>query len=184
VTTYPLTVSAGTGGTVSGTACGSDAAGKAVRVTAKASSGYHFVNWTVSGATIDNTANPATFSMPAGAVTLTANFAPDAPAKYNVAVSGGMGGSYAPGDTVTITAAVQSNGFLTGKRFKEWTGEGVTFADKTKATTTFTMPAQNVTVTATYDSVIRLWGKNTSRASNFMNWLLCIVCFGWIWMAF
>lgn len=30
---------------------------------------------------------------------------------------------------------------------------------------------------------IKLWGKVTNYASNFINWLLCIVFFGWIWMA-
>jgi len=31
---------------------------------------------------------------------------------------------------------------------------------------------------------ISLWGKETRYESNFLNWLLCILCFGWIWMAF
>jgi hypothetical protein len=31
---------------------------------------------------------------------------------------------------------------------------------------------------------ISLWGKTTGYVSNFLNWLLCIICFGWIWMAF
>jgi len=31
---------------------------------------------------------------------------------------------------------------------------------------------------------IRLWGRETGYESNLFNWLLCIVCFGWIWMAF
>ncbi|MDR0530645.1 MAG: cadherin-like beta sandwich domain-containing protein [Oscillospiraceae bacterium] len=31
---------------------------------------------------------------------------------------------------------------------------------------------------------IRLWGKDTKHASNPLNWFLCIVLFGWIWMAF
>jgi hypothetical protein len=31
---------------------------------------------------------------------------------------------------------------------------------------------------------IKLWGKTTKYVSNFWNWLLCILCFGWIWMAF
>jgi len=30
---------------------------------------------------------------------------------------------------------------------------------------------------------IKLWGKTTKYPSNFLNWLLCILCFGWIWMA-
>lgn len=72
------------------------------------------------------------------------------PTKYLVSVSGGIGGGeYAEGDTVTITATVPS-----GQRFTGWTVNegGVTLADASSATTTFTMPAQNVTVTANFQS--------------------------------
>ena len=31
---------------------------------------------------------------------------------------------------------------------------------------------------------IKLWGKITKYEKNFLNWFLCIVCFGWIWMWF
>jgi len=31
---------------------------------------------------------------------------------------------------------------------------------------------------------IHLWGKQTKYISNFLNWILCIFLFGWIWMAF
>ncbi|MDR1734222.1 MAG: InlB B-repeat-containing protein, partial [Oscillospiraceae bacterium] len=31
---------------------------------------------------------------------------------------------------------------------------------------------------------IHLWGKHTKYESNFINWLLVIICFGWIWMTF
>lgn len=30
----------------------------------------------------------------------------------------------------------------------------------------------------------KLWGKTTKWKKNTLNWFLCIVCFGWIWMAF
>jgi hypothetical protein len=110
----------------------------------------------------------------------------DTTTKYTVTVSGGTANKTTAvvGDTVTITANAPTSSFLTSQSFKEWTGASVSFANKNSATTTFIMPAQNVTVTATYDSMIRLWGKTTKYASNFLNWLLCIVCFGWIWMAF
>ena len=29
---------------------------------------------------------------------------------------------------------------------------------------------------------IKLWGKQTTWESSFLNWLLCIFCFGWLWM--
>ena len=75
--TYLLTVSAGTGGTVSGTQSGEYPEGEPISVTALANSGYVFAGWTVAGAIITggNNANPATFSMPEGEAVLTANFA-------------------------------------------------------------------------------------------------------------
>lgn len=60
-------------------------------------------------------------------------------------VSGG--GKYAEGDQVTITAIPNE-----GCEFKSWTVESgnVTLDDENQATTTFIMPANNVTVTATF----------------------------------
>ena len=101
-------------------------------------------------------------------------------------VNGTGGGNHLQGATVTVNANEPAKKFLTAQRFKEWTSSStaVVFADKGSATTTFTMPAANTTVTATYESVIRLWGKNTKYASSFWNWLMCILLFGWIWMYF
>jgi len=76
VPTYAFAVSAGVGGTVSGTVSDSYVEGHQVSVTATANIGYHFVDWTAGGVSMaDNTANPATFDMPADEVTLTAVFA-------------------------------------------------------------------------------------------------------------
>ncbi len=53
-----------------------------MQATADTITGKHFVSWTVEGVTVaDNTLNPISFQMPANAVTLTANFEADAPAK-------------------------------------------------------------------------------------------------------
>jgi uncharacterized protein (TIGR02145 family) len=62
------------------------------------------------------------------------------------------GGSHAAGDTVTITAGTAP----TGKRFKRWTSANrdVVFADARNATTAFIMPANNVTVTAHFDTPV------------------------------
>lgn len=78
---YNLTVRAGAGGSVSGTPSGSYAQGETISVTATANAGYHFTGWTITGASIagGNDANPATFGMPGGDVTLTANFAAGPP---------------------------------------------------------------------------------------------------------
>ncbi|MEG0703435.1 MAG: S-layer homology domain-containing protein, partial [Christensenella sp.] len=63
-------------------------------------------------------------------------------------VTGGTGsGDFEANATVTITA----NAPTSGKVFDKWTSSnGVTFVDATASTTTFTMPAKPVTVTATY----------------------------------
>ena len=76
---------------------------------------------------------------------------------YTVTVINGNGsGDYEAGMIVKISAEI----YMDGKQFKEWTTkDGVTFADAGKAETTFTMPENNVTVTATY--II-----NGSRTSN------------------
>jgi hypothetical protein len=80
------------------------------------------------------------------AIALTVNLAP--PVTYTLSIDGGTGsGVYEAGTTVTIIADVPP----TGKVFDRWiaTGGG-SFADANSATTTFTMPAGAVTVTATY----------------------------------
>lgn len=72
-----------------------------------------------------------------------------APATYAVTVNNGTGGgNYAEGATVTITADEAAE----GTEFSSWTVDsgGVTLDDDTIATTTFTMPANAVEVTANY----------------------------------
>ena len=72
--TYTITVTAGSGGTVSGG--GNVTHGDSVEVTATANQGYHFVNWTENGTEVSTS---ATYSFIATANrTLTANFAADA----------------------------------------------------------------------------------------------------------
>lgn len=67
---------------------------------------------------------------------------------HAVTVRNGTGsGHYVQGDTVTIKANVAPD----GKIFDNWTsGDGVAFANASSESTTFTMPGNNVTVTATY----------------------------------
>ena len=72
------------------------------------------------------------------------------PAKYLVTVNGGTGGGeYAESETVTITATISD-----GQRFNSWTvnAGGVTLTSSSSATTTFTMPAQAVTITANFQN--------------------------------
>jgi len=68
---------------------------------------------------------------------------------YEVTVNEGTGsGSYSVGDTVTITAKKQS----TGQQFVKWTvnSGGVSLDNVYSQSTTFTMPAKEVTITANF----------------------------------
>ena len=142
VVSYSLTVNNGMGG-------GVFIQGASVTITANApATGKKFSGWTIDGISgLDTTQTSLTFNMPANAVTATANYED---IEYTVTVNGGTGaGTYKESASVTITATVP-----TGKRFVEWTSEsGITFADKTSVTTTFTMPAGDVTVTANYEDI-------------------------------
>ena len=82
------------------------------------------------------------------AVTLKAAIDGLDPSAYLATVTGGTGaGSFVVGATVTITASERE-----GQVFAGWTSSsaGVSFADATSPTTTFTMPANAVMVTATF----------------------------------
>jgi hypothetical protein len=74
-------------------------------------------------------------------------YIPSAP-RYTLTVENGTGGgSFIAGTSVSITANTPED----GKVFDTWTtSDGVTFADPSNSTTSFTMPAKAVTVTANY----------------------------------
>lgn len=84
--------------------------------------------------------------------TVTVTASPNPPTLYQVTVTNGTGdGSYAKDASVTITADAAPS----GQHFKEWTGtDSLTFTSGSKdsATAVFTMPANAVTVTATYEN--------------------------------
>ena len=77
--------------------------------------------------------------------------------EYNVTVTGGTAsvGAGTPitkatmGTTVTLTAGAAPS----GQMFDKWVVNGVVVADANSATTTFVMPAGNVTATATYKNI-------------------------------
>ena len=141
VVSYSLAVNNGTGG-------GVFIQGASVTITANApATGKKFSGWTIDGISgLDTTQTSITFNMPANAVTATANYED---IEYTITVNGGKADKTKAkyGETVTITTTVP-----TGKRFVEWTSEsGSIFTDKTSVTTTFTMPAEDVTVVATFE---------------------------------
>ncbi len=91
-----LTITAGTGGTITDGRSGNYTAGETITLSAKANTGYRFTNWTTSnGGTFgDSNSTSTTFTMPANNVTVTANFesVPDATTNDNeTAVSGEVG---------------------------------------------------------------------------------------------
>jgi hypothetical protein len=74
----------------------------------------------------------------------------DSTTKYTVTVNYGSGsGSYAAGDIVSISAYAPTS---SSRVFSKWSSSNsaVGFADSTGATTSFVMPASDVTVTANY----------------------------------
>ena len=89
----------------------------------------------------DNIINPNQFT-PSVKVIVT-----EKPATYQATVESGTGsGKYAEGATVNIEATIPE-----GKVFDKWiSDDGVTFADANAASTSFTMPNKDVTVTATF----------------------------------
>ncbi|MCQ2404370.1 MAG: InlB B-repeat-containing protein [Clostridia bacterium] len=144
-TTYTVTVTGGT--TDKATA----AAGDTVTITAGSpATGYKFKNWTGSGVTFASaTSTVTTFTMPASNVTVTANYEK---INYTVSVTLGTASKTSAnyGDTITLTA----NAAATGMEFDKWVvksgSTAVTFASATSTQTTFSMPAGNVSVEATY----------------------------------
>ena len=152
---YNLTISSTAGGsvTIPGEGVFPYYAGTVVNLLAEAEAGYGFAGWTANPTVTfgDVSAAETTFTMPAQAVTVTAHFgvvynltmAAD-PVADGAAIDVGAKGAYAAGATVRIRAEPAA-----GYGFVNWTANPtVTFGDATAAETTFSMPAQAVTVTA------------------------------------
>ena len=157
---YAVTVTGGTATVAAGTPITRAMEGVEVTVTAQAPDGKHFVKWVVKagGITLANeTSATTTFTMPANDVTIEAEFAENPVEAYTLTVIKGTA-SVAAG--TPITDKIEQNTVVTvtadapeaGKAFDKWVVlEGnVTLADATKATTTFTMPGNDVKIEATY----------------------------------
>ena len=157
---YAVTVTGGTATVAAGTPITRAMEGVEVTVTAQAPDGKHFVKWVVKagGITLANeTSATTTFTMPANDVTIEAEFAENPVEAYTLTVIKGTA-SVAAG--TPIIDKIEQNTVVTvtadapeaGKVFDKWVVlEGnVTLADATKATTTFTMPGNDVKIEATY----------------------------------
>ena len=133
-------------------------AGTDIRLSAsEAPAGKEFDKWVVNSGAItlaDATSPTTTFTMPAEDVEVTATYKDIAVTTYNITVNSGTADVTTPasGATVTITAGTAP----AGKEFDKWVVDSgtITLADATSATTTFTMPAEDVEVTATYKDIV------------------------------
>lgn len=143
--TYTITVTNDGNGTASASAS-SAAAGTTITLTATPKEGYMFDAWESSDVTITNN----TFTMPAKNVAIKATFKPIPPESFLITVTTiGSGSASADkttaqaGETITLS---QKAG--TGYYFVGWDSEQVSISNNT-----FTMPAENVTVTAMFDLI-------------------------------
>ena len=157
---YAVTVTGGTATVAAGTPITRAMEGVEVTITAQAPDGKHFVKWVVKagGITLANeTSATTTFTMPANDVTIEAEFAENPVEAYTLTVIKGTA-SVAAGTPITdkieqnTVVTVTADAPETGKVFDKWVvlEGGVTLADATKATTTFTMPGNAVKLEATY----------------------------------
>jgi hypothetical protein len=146
---------AGTGNATDLTNASPYAAGVQVSIKAVPAAGYRFVNWSApAGGFTNATAAQTTFTMPAQNAVVTANFAVGGEYTLTMAASPIMGGTvydvtgtspYNQGEVVSIQAVAAS-----GYQFAGWAAPAGLLANALAAATTFTMPAQNVVVTATF----------------------------------
>ena len=118
VTTYTVTVNGGTGG-------GSYQEGVTVTITATVPSGKQFAGWTVTagGVTLaDANSAATTFTMPAGNVTVTANFedTPPQPAEYTITFDGNGGTSPAAQTTTGKKLTSLPTSTQSGYSFNGW----------------------------------------------------------------
>ena len=185
-TTYTLTVDGGYIGGDETKASGEFKAEAQIKVTAKAKTGYHFTKWTVEEGTLSLSeeelkANPLTFEMPDGAVSLKANYEKDTPdpvdpnptpnpddqpKTYTVTVKGGKINGETKVEGIAkgteLTVDVDESEVPEGMTFDVWS---IRFPEGVKDTLTgdpsvmlhdphmsFTMPEVDITIEAQYRS--------------------------------
>ena len=141
---FSITVSAGTGGSCSVSPSGSATPGTVVTLSPSASTGYQFTGYTKSPSSLSISGNK--FTMPAQAVSITANFS-----KINYTIS--KAASPSGGGTVTVQATAQMGNSVsisqtpnTGYQFDGWSTSPALSISGGR----FTMPASNVSITAKY----------------------------------
>ena len=164
---YELTISSTAGGNVTTPGEGVFPCydGEIVDLVAAPDADYQFVEWTGNVSTIGNVTAAATNITVNGDYSVTANFV----AVYNLTMAAdpGVGGlaidltdesPYAEGTEVSI-GAVAAGGY----QFVNWTAPAGVFGNANATITNFTMPAQNVTVTANFE--VSVYPTVTTKAA-------------------
>ena len=130
--------------------------GDTVKITADSREGYVFDRWEVSYGDVvvdDKNAEETTFTMPDSMVVLTARYK----ALQSITLENGK--AYAGGEEITtakkgteVTIKAEN---LDGKVFDHWeiVSGNVTLEDADKAETTFTMPAESISLKAVYNTI-------------------------------
>ena len=135
-------------------------AGEKLSFTADEKDGYTFTGWKVTGlpTDVDTTKATISFTMPANNVTLKAQYTENAPKTYKLDVTDAQvtlkdGSAVADLTAVRVgTELVATAPEKDGYTFTGWEVAGLpTDVDTTKATISFTMPANNVTLTPQYE---------------------------------
>ena len=167
--TYTITASAGTGGSITPTGDVTVNKGEDKTFTITPDEGYEIANVQVDGVSVTVTDNSYTFTgvqeNHSISVTFRKTGGEPVPETYTVTLSGtGInatgGGSYEAGQTVTVTAGTRS-----GYTFQSWTTTGVELTDPTNASVSFTMPANDVTLTANWTANSTGGGSTGSGSS-------------------
>jgi len=130
-----------------GTGSGQVGQGLTASISATVPTDHRFVRWDgASELEFDRTSANASFTMPSEDVRLTAVFER---IPRTLTVNYGTGsGEIGQGSTATITATVP-----VGYRFVRWDGTPTLSFNRTSRTTTFVMPAGDVTLTATFEEI-------------------------------
>lgn len=140
---YTLTVNQGAGD-------GNYQAGSTVAITADTpAAGMVFDQWTGDNlaAISDIMQANTSLTMPSNAMTITATYRNSDPERYTLTVNQGSGdGDYQAGANVSIVADAAPD----GKIFDQWIGDTASIADTTESATSLIMPAQAISITATY----------------------------------
>ena len=134
-------------------------AGEKLSFTADEKDGYTFTGWKVTGlpTDVDTTKATISFTMPANKVTLKAQYTENAPKTYKLDVTDAKVTLKDGGDVADLTAVPVGTELVAtadekdGYTFTGWEVTGLpTDVDTTKATISFTMPANKVTLKAQY----------------------------------